>query len=466
VLKGILHETFGVICFQEQVLQIAQAIAGYSLGEADVLRKAMGKKIPEIMEQQKATFLAGATANDFDHELAEAIFEKIQPFAGYAFNKAHAVSYALLCYRTAWLKYHYPVEYFCALLNSNSNDREKVANYIAEAKRMGIRVAPPSVRDGFTAFVGGETDIRFGLSAIKGVQSRALDIICSELNTDNLFQLCALLKKEGGLNAGTITNLIRSGACDCFGDNRKRLESITARAVKYATTCAAEAKEERQPLFPPDYIFNWEDFPEVEDYSASEKFKMEVDLLGLCVNNGTILRELLQFAPPYCKEVAEITSAQADVRLAGAVIELRPYTTKAGKKMGYLKLEDTTGVIELTIFPKAWGELGKDFFSVGQAVSVTVDVKDDGEKLLAIVKSATEIVPPTECVYITVNSSNAQYMGTVEGWARAYPGIVPIIFLMESGVVVKSKYACALTPPFVNPITDLMGWTNVEVRPM
>jgi len=226
-LAGILEETYGVIVYQEQVLFIVQTLAGYSLGQADIFRKAMGKKVPEVMKKEKRHFIAGAKKNEFSAEVAGEIFALIEPFAGYAFNKAHAVSYALIAYQTAYLKANYPTEYMTAFLVTNSGQSEKVANAVAECRRLGIAVLPPDINRSQASF-SIEKDgrdnapaIRFGLTGIKNVGLGAIEPIIAERDKEGGFKsvedLCHRCDLHG-VNRRVMESLIQVGALDCLGD--------------------------------------------------------------------------------------------------------------------------------------------------------------------------------------------------------------------------------------------------------
>lgn len=456
-LESILDETYGVICFQEQVLQIAQVIAGYSLGEADILRKAMGKKIPEIMEEQKEKFIQGAINNGVSQKIAEEIFAEIEPFAGYAFNKAHAVSYALLCYRTAWLKYHHTLDYFTYLLDSNKDDREQVASYIAEAKRMGIQVRPPSIENPSYDFTHDGKSINFGLSSIKGCHSALLKEISSAGRPfSNIFDLCAYIKQKGVSNSATLKALIRAGALSSFSPNRKWLESTLDTANRYADMVVAEIQETMPRMF--DVSEDWDAsiFPEIEDYSVSEVFRMEIETLGLCVSGHKILDSILKYSPASTRTIDTLSRSEACVPVAGVIIEIRPYVTKKKAKMGYVRIEDSTGTLEITVFPKLWETAGENL-SVGQAIFLTLDIRLDGDKLIYIAKDLTEITTPTECLHFSVDEENIKRITALEVLTTYYPGNIPIYLTGDKGFFQQAKFCCSGTPEFVAEATAIMG---------
>ena len=255
-LQDILEETYGVIVYQDQVLQIARTFAGYSLGQADIVRKAMGKKIPEIMAEEKQNFLAGALNQGYTRQMAEQIFALIEPFAGYAFNKAHSVSYGLISYWTAYLKSNFPAEYMVALLNSYKDNTDRVAGAVAECRRMNINVLPPSINGSevnFSIDTGeqGDSAIRFGLSAIKNVGEAAVaPLIETRKEMDGFRSIEQLCQNAdlGGVGKKALESLIRAGAFDDFGDRSGMLEVID-RIVSLAQSEAHLRNSQQTSMF-------------------------------------------------------------------------------------------------------------------------------------------------------------------------------------------------------------------------
>jgi DNA polymerase-3 subunit alpha len=225
-MKGILEETYGVIVYQEQVMQIAQAVAGYTLGQADLLRKAMGKKDAEIMAKERDKFVAGAVANGYDKRRANEIFDYIEPFARYGFNKSHSVAYALVAYQTAWLKVHHPLHFMAALMTSEMDKTENIVKFIHETNQMGIKVLPPDVNQSNYSFTVVGPDIRFGLGAVKGVGSSAIESILDARRRigrfTSLLQFCEQVDLRA-CNKKVLEALVKSGSFDFLGETRKGL---------------------------------------------------------------------------------------------------------------------------------------------------------------------------------------------------------------------------------------------------
>src|SRR5581483_1823315 len=244
-LKDMLEETYGVIVYQEQVLRVAQAIAGFSLGDADFLRKAMGKKDKAIMEQQREKFVAGAMANGYTKQKAAEIFDYVEPFARYGFNKAHSVAYALVAYRTAWLKVHYPRHFMAALMTSEMDRTEQVVKFIHEAAQMGIEILPPDINESNYSFTVVGPNIRFGLGAVKGIGQSAIESILAARREvgrfTSLHQFCESVDLRA-CNKKVIEALIKSGCFDSFGITRKALfESVESTADS-----AQRARDEKE----------------------------------------------------------------------------------------------------------------------------------------------------------------------------------------------------------------------------
>ncbi|MCY4654299.1 MAG: DNA polymerase III subunit alpha [Dehalococcoidia bacterium] len=303
-LEEILEETYGVIVYQDQVLHIARTFAGYTLGEADIVRKAMGKKIPEIMAQEKEKFIKGALGQGFDQELADKVFALVEPFAGYAFNKAHSVSYGLISYWTAYLKANYTAEYMVSLLNSYVGHNDRINSAVAECQRLKIPVLPPSINNGRTEFTieshpdGGDS-IRFGMGAVKGVGASALDAVIDSRDKMGRFESIEHMCREAnmsGVNRKTLESLIKVGALDDFGDRAALLEAVD-RIVGLAQSEASLKNSDQSSMF--DLFGESVTAPLADialpDIAASdrERDEWERELLGMSLSNINILATLL-----------------------------------------------------------------------------------------------------------------------------------------------------------------------------
>jgi len=396
VLVSILEETYGVIVYQEQVLFIVQTLAGYSLGQADIFRKAMGKKIPEVMKKEKRGFIAEAKKNGFSTEVASEVFALIEPFAGYAFNKAHSVSYALIAYQTAYLKANYPAEYITAFLITNAGQLEKVASAVAECRRLGIPVLPPDINRSQASFSiekdsNNTPAIRFGLTVIKNVGPGAIEPIIAERNKGGEFKsiedLCRRCELRG-VNKRVMESLIKAGALDCLGSrgallqNIDRILSLAQREQYLRQTGQSTMFDlwgEAMPVPMPSL-----ELP-AADVSTKEKLDWEKALLGVYLSEH-----------PFSSVAAEVTSSnvtlcgQIDTELfgqtvivAGMVASVRQLFTRERVPFASAILEDLDGRVEVMVWPKVYADT-RDLWQEGNILLVKGEVRlrDDRVQLM------------------------------------------------------------------------------------
>lgn len=388
LLEPILKETYGVIVYQDQVLKIVQALAGFSLGKADILRRAMGKKKPEEMKRMRAEFVAGAQEKGIDEEEANRLFDLIEPFAGYAFNKAHAVCYAHVAYQTAYLKANYPVEYMTALMTVYKDKTDKIANFIDECHTLGIAVLPPDINKSGVDFELEPVEsapngargrrrtarqanapyrhaIRFGLSAIKGVGESAVEAILKERRENgefkDIFDFTARLYESGNLNRATLEALIQAGAFESLHPNRAQLLNALDVILQYAQSVARAHSAGQNSLFgggstEPELTIVPPTLPAVTDITTSEKLAMERELLGVYLSDHPVR----PYASVLRGRTTPITRAlEADpgttLTLGGILSAVKVITTKAkGARMASLVLEDMTGSMQVTVFPQTY----------------------------------------------------------------------------------------------------------------
>jgi DNA polymerase-3 subunit alpha len=370
-LKPILEPTFGVILYQEQVMQIAQVLAGYSLGEADLLRRAMGKKKPEEMAKQRAIFLKGAGERGVKTELATYIFDLMEKFAGYGFNKSHSAAYAVLSYRTAWLKTHYPASFLAAALSADMHTTDRIVILIDECAAMDIEVAVPDINQSeFSFIVSGARSIRYGLGAIKGVGRSAIEGLIAERARNGAFgslvDLCQRVELQK-LNRKVMEALIRSGAMDSIGVGRAALMARLPAAMRLADQNARASEAGQDDMFGfggrsreaaqiPDPR------PDPPEWSEKERLENEFDTLGLYLTGHPLTRyerDLPQLTggrianlgngePPGGNGSNEFRSIR-DVTVAGVVLKI----AKRGNRL-ILQLDDRSGRVEVTLFDDAY----------------------------------------------------------------------------------------------------------------
>jgi DNA polymerase-3 subunit alpha len=362
-LKGILDETYGVILYQEQVMQIANLLASFSLGEADILRRAMGKKKKEEMAAQRAKFIAGCLANKVPEKKAERIFNLMEEFAGYGFNKSHSCAYALLAYQTAYLKTHYPVEFMAALLTSETGNAEKAVKYINEARGMNISILPPDVNESDLYFTPVGESIRFGLAAIKNVgENTAKAIRDSRLGAGeftSLYDLCERIEARF-LNKRVFESLIKSGALDSLGLRESMLASVDDALA--AVQRASRTRESGQHgLFgtaaaPAPMPF---ELQEAEPWSEVERLASEYAMLGFYVSGHPLAKYASRLQELKCISIDQVEGQRngKEITVAALIVGTRPMRSKKGARWAIYTIQDMTGVQELLAFPECFARL-------------------------------------------------------------------------------------------------------------
>jgi DNA polymerase-3 subunit alpha len=362
-LKGILEETYGVILYQEQVMQIANLLASFSLGEADILRRAMGKKKKEEMAAQRAKFLAGCATNKVPEKKGERIFNLMEEFAGYGFNKSHSCAYALLAYQTAYLKTHYPVEFIAALLTSETGNAEKAVKYINEARGMSISILPPDVNESDLYFTPVGESIRFGLAAIKNVgENTAKAIRDSRLSAGeftSLYDLCERIEAKF-LNKRVFESLIKCGALDSLGPRESMLASVddALGAVQRATRIRESGQH---GLFggtsaaPATIAF---ELHQAEPWSEAERLASEYAMLGFYVSGHPLAKYASRLQELKCVSLDQIEGQRngKEITVAVLIVGTRPMRSKKGARWAIYTIQDMTGVQELLAFPESFAK--------------------------------------------------------------------------------------------------------------
>ncbi|EOX4128322.1 DNA polymerase III subunit alpha [Vibrio cholerae] len=394
-LKEILEPTYGIILYQEQVMQIAQVLSGYTLGGADMLRRAMGKKKPEEMAKQRAVFQEGAEKNGVDGELAMKIFDLVEKFAGYGFNKSHSAAYALVSYQTLWLKTHYPAEFMAAVMTADMDNTEKVVGLVDECKNMGLTVLPPDINSGLYRFnVDDNGAIVYGIGAIKGVGEGPIEAILEARNKGgyfkDLFDFCARIDLKK-VNKRVIEKLILAGALDRLGPHRAAMMASMDDAVR-----AASQHHQAEAFGQADMFGVLTDAPEeveqkytqVPEWPEKVRLEGERETLGLYLTGHPVdeyLKELTKYTSCRLNEAAP-TRRDQSLTVAGLVIAARVMTTKRGTRIGLMTLDDRSGRMEVMLYSEAldryaeWLEKDKILVVSGQ---VSFDDFNGGLKMSA-----------------------------------------------------------------------------------
>ena len=399
-LKPILEKTYGIAVYQEQILQIVRDLAGFSLGEADILRKAVGKKIPELLQEQKAKFIQGAIKNNIPASVAEKIFSYIEPFAGYGFNRAHATCYAMIGYQTAYLKAHYPAEFMAALLTSDQNDIDRIATEIAECNAMGIEVLPPNINESVDNFIvindGGKEKIRFGLSAIKNVGHNVIYEIIEERKSNGRYKsLDDFIERveSKDLNKKSLESLIKCGALDEFAERKRMLENLDQILI-YSREIKKEKSNGQTSLFGNDkQVLPGIKLKDSSPATKNEKLSWEKELLGLYISEHP-LEEYRDFFEKYTSSCDLLSSEQTgkNVRVGGIINKIKRIITRNKKSMLFVQLEDLTGKIELLVFPTIL-EKNPDIWVERKIVLVSGRLNDKDGSLKILCQHAKEITP-------------------------------------------------------------------------
>ena len=401
-MEEILSQSYGVVTYQDDVLMIAVKLAGYSWAEADKLRKAMGKKIPSEMKKQKEKFLNGCVKNGMTLEKASKLWELIEPFAGYGFNKAHAVAYGLVAYQTAYVKAHFPVEFMTALLtaesqgNSGPQKNEKIARAISECRKMGITVMLPSVNVSNTGFTVEKLDginaIRFGFTAIKNVGEAAIEAILKGRQAGRFSSLVDFCRRVdlSKVNKKTLESLIKAGAFDEFGKRASMLASLNQ-------ILEAGHREKKNYAAGQESLFGEteEEFKliEVEEFDKKQLSVFEKELFGFYLTEHPLTRVISIIRERTTHTLAEITPEETNknVKIGGVITEIRKILTKNGNnEMAIVKIEDETGSIECVVFPRTYATTARLWIN-DQIVLISGKIDSREDRLSLIVESASLI---------------------------------------------------------------------------
>ncbi|WP_211746814.1 DNA polymerase III subunit alpha [Paenibacillus sp. Marseille-Q4541] len=406
-LIPILEDTYGIIVYQEQIMQIASSMAGFSLGEADLLRRAVSKKKREVLDLEREHFVKGSLAEGYSKEEADHVYDMIVRFANYGFPRAHAAAYGILAFQTAYLKAHYPAPFMASMLTAVMGNHRKVAEYVVECRRMGIPVLPPDVNESgilFTPVFGQTVDssndepgklewaggIRFGLAAIKNVGTQAMESILTVRSKEGPFASLLDFCRRVDLrvcNKRVIESLIQAGAFDQLPGHRAQLLAMLDEVVEAALKWRKEREDLQIQLF--DFVEtpNWEiEYPDIPRHSMSQQLELERELLGLYLSGHPLdhFSEVLETEEASkLMELAD-TPDESVIVTAGMVVSVKPITTKQGKSMAFMELEDQIERTEVVLFPEVWKK-SQQLIDKGEllAIRAKVQLQDEGFKLLA-----------------------------------------------------------------------------------
>lgn len=468
-LEPILRETYGVILYQEQVMEIASKIAGYTLAQADVLRSAMGKKKVKEMHEQKEKFIEGAKKKGFSENKATILFNLCSKFAGYGFNKSHSASYSVISYQTAYLKSNYPVEFMAALLTSVTGDADKVSTYIAECQRMKIKVMAPDVNESLKDFTVVGDGIRFGLIAIKNVGVGAVENIIAVRKKEGPFTSLAEFCRRVDLrsvNKRVIESLIKSGAFDALGKRASMLKSIESIMNKAALTQKEQMNGQSALFAISKKTPQTEQSPadDAAEFSPDELLAMEKEMLGLYISGhplATVSALLLEATDTKASELSERKEG-ALVTVGGILSGCRKLTTRRKELMMVCNLEDLSGTIPIVVFPRAYEKYAPMLFDDAVVIikgKVNIDSMNDEKKVLCdIVKPLAKEKGKNRVFHVKVNKEKFDSLPQLKHIFTSYRGKDPVYLHMDGRIIkVGEEHFVTIEPAIVNEIEDLLG---------
>jgi len=392
-LKPILEETYGIMVYQEQVMQIARVLSGYSLGGADLLRRAMGKKIQSEMDAQRALFVEGARTNDVEEARASMIFDKVAKFAGYGFNKCHSAPYALVAYQTAYLKANHPVEFFAASMTLDMGNADKLGNFRRELERLQIPLLPPDINKSMAEFAveqaeKGKLGVRYALAAIKGVGRDAMNRLAEERKANgpfrDLFDVAERLDQRV-INKRLLESLVKAGAFDSLNKNRAQTFGAVEALSRHSQATHESRGSNQNSLFGDDTAQRRPQLPKVPDWAPMERLQHEFSAIGFYLSSHPLAAyerslERLRVTRAADLQLLLARGVSGRIRLAGTVIDRQERTSAKGNRFAFVQCSDQSGAFELTVFSELLGSK-RNLLEAGQAILVSADGRLDGEQV-------------------------------------------------------------------------------------
>ncbi|MBN3038841.1 MAG: DNA polymerase III subunit alpha [Candidatus Omnitrophica bacterium] len=447
-LEPILRETYGIIIFQEQVMRIASEMAGFSLSQADLLRRAMSKKDSEVMEEQRKYFVEGCIKNKINKKVANKIFNLIEYFAGYGFNKSHSAAYALISYRTAYLKANFPAEFMTALLTSEKDNTDKIVVYINEASKMGFEILSPDVNESFAKFtMVSDKSIRFGLSAVKNVGQGAIDSIIQARNKygrfNSLFEFCEYTDSRL-VNRKVIESLIRCGAFDSLNLFRSQLAAILDKAMEVAAGFQKDRQNGQFSFFDNSgtkhkFKKDFHEIPDIPEWPENQLLSYEKQMLGFYITGHPLARyskTLQNYATNSTQDLLHLHEGE-EISIGGVIAKVKNITTRKNERMAIVGLEDLSGFVELLVFPRVYTQysniikMNSIVFTKGR-----ISLRDKDPKIIA-----EEIIPLqdvqkryTNSIVINLFTTGLEeeMLTRLKDILSRHPGKVPVYLGLQS----------------------------------
>jgi DNA polymerase III subunit alpha len=485
-LEPILSDTYGVIAYQEQVMRIAAVLAGFTMGQSDVLRKAMGKKDPKVMAKQREAFMEGAAKNGINEKKAKKIFDLMEFFAGYGFNKSHSTTYAWVAYQTAYLKANYPWHFMAALLTIEAANTDKLAMYLGECRDLGIPILPPDINKSQLAFTVEKEGVRFGLCAVKNVGEGAilsmLGVRADRGRIDSIFTLCEQVDQRL-VNKRPIESLIKAGAFDALADGpvpqrRARLFAAVDKAIEHGSRQQRNRQDGMMSFFDlggdgetPEAI----PLPDVPPWTEAQQLTSEKEALGLYMSGHPLERFSEELKVFGAQRIADLAQSLPDVWVGGIVSGLRPLKTKKGDRMAVFMLDDIAGGVEVVVFPETFGKHGH-LIAVDAMLLVRGKFEKDDESARIV---ATEIQPisllkerTTREVVIHLNGPTRNTMEALAELLSRHRGDRRVLLELDvkknggPGLRVRADVAQRVRPSekLVEEVEQLCGSGSVQLR--
>ena len=475
-LEPILKETYGVMVYQEQIMQVAAEMAGFSLGQADLLRRAIGKKKMEILTEQREIFVKGCLNNGFSEKLANDLYDLIVKFASYGFNKSHAAAYAMIAYQTAYLKANYPLEFMAALLTGVMSTSEKVTAYIDDCRRQNIPVLPPDINESFANFSVTEGKIRFGLAAVKNVGLNAIQSIISTREKVGYFKSLRQFCNDVDLrvcNKKVIESLIKSGAFDSLGGKRSQYLAVLDDTLNQAQSYHRERKNGQISMFEVlseegDWDVTRDSLPALEEFTMREKLSFEKELLGFYISGHPLeqYREILETQMFSTSDLGQCRH-QEKIKLGGIIHQVKPIVTKKGTTMAFFTLEDLRGEVEVIVFPDLY-ENSREVLKNEEVVRVRgkLDRNAEGEvKVIGEQIASLKRVPKK--VYLKVSEHEKGYLYSLKEILLSEEGTLPVYLYFEPSrkmILTQMDFWIPEDENLLGKIKELIGQKNVFVK--
>ncbi|MDC3181051.1 DNA polymerase III subunit alpha [Gammaproteobacteria bacterium] len=468
-LEEILKNTYGVILYQEQVMQIAQSMANYSLGGADLLRRAMGKKKPEEMEKQRIIFQEGAQENQIDASIASEIFDLMEKFAGYGFNKSHSAAYGLISYQTAWLKANYPTAFMASVLSSDMDNTDKLLIFLSDAKDNGIKILPPCINDSLQYFkVTGELEVRYGLGSIKGVGS----LIAKEISSNGPYQsLYSLFIRIPKLSRRVAEALIKSGACDLWQQSRSVLLASIDAALKTSAKERLNQQQGQVDLFGSASTVDFR-YTQASEKSLMQTLKDEYESLGYYLSAHPVDACKNELEHLSTKRIQTLSVTQNTVRIAGVLSKLKTVKTKKGSRIAFGEIGDDSAQIDIAVFDEVYQSSYEALSYSGILIcegSISIDSHTKNLRMqCSRIKTLDEIrQEQSPAVMIHLKNFNIKLLDELDQLLRMHKGgsSVYLQYYAQKGIArMKLPLTVGVNEDWLSALTVFSGIDNVVLK--